>query len=155
MLLTDGPAELNDEDRRRLGALGVPVREERISRLEGDPGREPGGGLKRVVFEDGSPLAREGLFYVAPQSQRSALAEVLGCELERRAHALVVSSDPTTRETTVPGVYAAGDVVGSGPFQSVALAAASGAAAAYFVNHALATQDAEAELAALVRWGGR
>ena len=158
VLLTDGPAKLDEEDRQRLGALGVPVREERISRLEGDPGREPGaagGGLERVVFEDGSTLASEGLFYVPPQSQRSALAEDLGCELERRAHSLVVASDPTTRETTVPGVYAVGDTVGTGPLQSVALAAASGAAAAYFVNHALATEDVEAELAALARGSRR
>jgi len=158
VLLTDGPAKLDEEDRQRLGALGVPVREERISRLEGDPGREPGAagrGLERVVFEDGSTLARAGLFYVPSQSQRSALAEDLGCELERRAHALVVTSDPTTRETTVPGVYAVGDAVGTGPLQSVALAAASGAAAAYFVNHALATEDVEAELAAVARGGRR
>ncbi len=70
------------------------------------------------------------------------------------AHALVVKNDPATRETTVPGVYAAGDVTSPpSPLQSVALAAFSGAAfgaaAAYFVNHALATEDAEAEIAAL------
>src|SRR5215204_2078471 len=95
-------------------------------------------------------LACEGLFYVPPQSQRSALAEALGCELERVAYALVVKNDPTTRETTVPGVYAAGDVTGTGPLQSVPLAAASGAAAAYFANHALvASEDVEAELSAL------
>ena len=158
VLLTDGPARLDEEDRQRLGALGVPVREERISSLEGDFGREPGaagGGLERVVFEDGSTLAREGLFYVPPQSQRSALAEDLGCELERRAHAFVVTIDPATRETTVPGMYAVGDAVGTGPLQSVALAAASGAAAAYFVNHGLATEDVEAELAGLARGGRR
>ncbi len=67
----------------------------------------------------------------------------------------MVTSDPTTRETTVPGVYAVGDAVGTGPLQSVALAAASGAAAAYFVNHALATEDVEAELAALARGSRR
>ena len=79
----------------------------------------------------------------------------MGCELERRAHALVVTSDPTTRETTVPGVYAVRDAVGTDPLQSVALAPASGAAAAYFVNHVLATEDVEAELAALARGGRR
>jgi thioredoxin reductase len=157
VLLTDGPAGLDEKGWRRLRALGVSVREERISRLEGDPGREPGAagrGLERIVFDDGSTLAREGLFYVPPQSQRSALAEALGCELERVAYALVVKNDPTTRETTVPGVYAAGDVTGTGPLQSVPLAAASGAAAAYFANHALASEDVEAELAALARGAG-
>jgi thioredoxin reductase len=152
VLLTDGPAGLDEKSRRRLSGLGVSVREERISRLEGDSGRESraaSGGLERIVFEDGSTLAREGLFYVPPQSQRSELAEALGCDLEQMARALVIKSDPTTRETSVPGVYAAGDVTGTGPLQSIPLAAASGAAAAYFANHALATEDADAELAAL------
>lgn len=152
VLLTDGPAGLDEKSRRRLSGLGVSVREERISRLEGDPGsgtRAASGGLERIVFEDGSTLAREGLFYVPPQSQRSELAEALGCDLERTARALVIKSDPATRETSVPGVYAAGDLTGTGPLQSIPLAAASGAAAAYFANHALATEDADAELAAL------
>ena len=151
VLLTDGPAGLDEKSRRRLSGLGVPVREERISRLEGDFGRESratNGGLERIVFEDGSTLAREGLFYVPPQSQRSELAEELGCDLERMARAVVIKSDPTTRETSITGVYAAGDVTGTGPLQSVPLAAASGAAAAYFANYALAIEDADAELAA-------
>jgi thioredoxin reductase len=125
VLLTDGPAGLDEKSRQRLSGLGVSVREGR------------------------STLAREGLFYVPPQSQRSELAEAMGCDLVRMPRALVVKSDPTTRETSVPGVYAAGDVTGTGPLQSVPLAAASGAAAAYFANHALATEDADAELAAL------
>lgn len=63
--------------------------------------------------------------------------------------ARVVRNDPATRETTVPGVYAAGDA-GNAPAQSVVLAAASGANAAYFLNHALAMEDAGARVAAAV-----
>src|ERR671917_545303 len=80
VLLTDGPANLNEEGRRTLRALDVPVREERISRLEGDPGGAAGG-LRRIYFEDGSSLEREGLFYVPPQRQGSDLAQMLGCEV--------------------------------------------------------------------------
>ncbi len=42
VLLTDGPANLNEEGRRTLRALGIPVREEKISHLEGDPGGAAG-----------------------------------------------------------------------------------------------------------------
>jgi thioredoxin reductase len=146
--LTDG-APLGDEARARLAVLGVPVREEKVSRLEGDP---VGGVLRRVIFEDGPEIEREGLFHVPPQSQRSPIAESLGCEVVEVGPARVVKGDSATRETTVPGVYVAGDA-GNAPAQSVVLAAASGANAAYFLNHALAMEDAEAAVAAAV--GGR
>jgi thioredoxin reductase len=121
----------------------VRVREERISRLEGKgDGSE---GLSRIVFEDGVPLEREGLFYGPPQRQRSGIAESLGCEVEAMGQdAVFVKADPMTGETSVPGVYAAGDA--APPPQSVVVAA-SGAGAAAFLNHVLCGEDAEAEIA--------
>jgi len=74
--LTDG-SPLGEEGRARLEALGVPLREERVSRLVGDP---VAGGLSRVVFEGSAELEREGLFYAPPVRQRSGIAESLGCE---------------------------------------------------------------------------
>jgi thioredoxin reductase len=141
--LTDG-ARIDDEARARLDALGIRVREERISRLEGKgDGSE---GLSRIVFEDGDPLEREGLFYGPPQRQRSGIAESLGCEVEAMGQdAVFVKADPMTGETSVPGVYAAGDA--GPPPQSVVVAAASGASAAAFLNHVLCGEDAEAEMA--------
>lgn len=145
VLLTDGPAGLGEDDRRKLRALGVPVREERISHLEGDPEGEE---LRRVVFEDGASLERAGVFHVPPQRQRSPLAESLGCGIEPLGpRGTVVKNDPTTKETTVPGVYVVGDSgAPPSPLQSAILAAASGAQAAYFLNHALAAEDAAAEI---------
>jgi thioredoxin reductase len=150
VVLTDGPSGLDEAGRGRLRSLGVSVKEERIARLEGDTRK---GVLHRIVFEDGSELSREGIFYVPPQRQGSGLAESLGCEVEEvgPARARVVRSDATTKETTVPGVYAAGDA--GNPIQSVVLAAASGANAAYFVNHDLAMEDADRTVAAA--GGGR
>ena len=146
VLLTDGPANLNEEGRRTLRALDVPVREERISRLEGVPDGTDGG-LRRIHFEDGSSLAREGLFYVPPQRQGSELARMLGCEIEARGQAAAgVKCDPTTRETTVAGVYVAGDA--GNAVQSALLAAASGASAAFFVNHSLVADEVAAAVGA-------
>jgi thioredoxin reductase len=141
--LTDG-SPLADGARARLGALGVPVYEGRIARLEGK--KDGPEGLSRILFQDGSSLEREGLFYGPPQRQRSPLAEALGCEVEAMGPAAeVVKADPMTRETGVPGVFVAGD--GGPPPQSVANAVASGANAAAFLNHALCGEDAEAEIA--------
>ena len=140
VLLSDGPSGLDAARRGRLAALNVPLREEKILRLEG------GDSLRRIVFEDGSSLEREGLFYGPPQRQRSPLAESLGCEIEAIGPLpfIVVKSDSTTWETTVPGVYVAGDA--GNAMQSAIMAAASGASAAAMLNHVLAAEDAEAEI---------
>ena len=138
--LTDG-SPLDDEARARLRDLGVPVSAKPVARLEG---RHDGAeGLSRIVFEDGSSIEREGLFYGPPQRQRSILAESLGCEIV--AMGPVAKTDRLTGETSVPGVYAAGDT--GTPLQSVALAASSGASASAFLNHTLCSEDAEAEVA--------
>ena len=57
-----------------------------------------------------------------------------------------VNSDPTTRETTVAGVYVAGDA--GNAVQSALLAAASGANAAFFVNHSLVADEVAAAVGA-------
>jgi thioredoxin reductase len=138
--LTDGAPGPDGEAAAKLGALGIPVKEERISRLEGDGAA---GGLRRIFFEDGSEIACEGLFYGPPQRQRSDLAEALGCEIEAMGPVpAVVKGDSMTRETTVPGVYVAGDA--GTMMQGAIMAAASGANAAAFLNHALISDDAAA-----------
>ena len=146
VLLTDGPANLDEEGRRTLRALGISVREERISHLEGDRGGAAAG-LRRISFEDGSSLEREGLFYVPPQRQGSELARMLGCEIGPMGQAPAgVKSDPTTRETSVAGVYVAGDA--GNAVQSALLAAASGANAAFFVNHSPVADEVAAAVGA-------
>ena len=133
VLLTDGPAMLEDGARGKLDALGIPINETPISRLEGD---SAAGVLHRILFDDGSEIVREGLFYAPPQRQRSDLAEALGCEFEATGPLpTLVKNDPTTKETTVPGVYVAGDA--GTMIQAAIVAAASGAAAAAFINHSL------------------
>jgi thioredoxin reductase len=73
VVLSDGPSSLDAAGREKLDTLGVQLNEKRIARLEGrSDGSE---GLSRVVFEDGSFLEREGLFYGPPQRQRSGFAE--------------------------------------------------------------------------------
>jgi thioredoxin reductase len=110
---------LSVADRAELVAAGVRVRGERIVRLEGDAG-DPGQ-LRAIRFADGSVEPCDALF-VAPRLARpDMLAERLGCAARPDAPALLVNEGG---RTTVPGVWAAGDL--ADPERSVANAVASG-----------------------------
>lgn len=132
VLCTDGPAELSEAMRTRLAAQRIPVREERIARLEGDSD----GMLQHIAFDDGSRLARGALFFNTGQHQRSPLAERLGCAFTERGGVEVGEHGVATN---VPRLYVAGDA--SRDVQLVIVAAAEGAKAAFAINKALATED--------------
>jgi thioredoxin reductase len=123
VLLTDGPADLTDDQRGRLAAAGIAVREERVARLAGTRG-----GLEAVVFADGTALARRGVYTRPPQRLRDAVAQRLGCALTEAGH---VQAD-AWGATSVPGVFAAGDLTGR--LQQLVGAAAEGLAAAAGMN---------------------
>lgn len=129
VLCTHGPSELAPADVEALARNGVPVIETPIDRLEG------GEGLERIVFADGRVEARRGLFLKPPQAVGSGIPGRLGCDLTDTGH-LATGPD---HQTSVRGVYAAGDA--ASPFQQVVLAAASGAHAAITLNRDLAQED--------------
>ena len=131
-VLTDGPSALGADDAARLAALGVPVREDRVAALEHD-----GGALRAVRFQDSSRLALGGVLVSVPQRERSGLPAALGCETDETGH---VATD-ASGETSVPGVFAVGDL--ASPGQAVTLAAADGAQAAYALNRHFAHADAD------------
>jgi thioredoxin reductase len=134
VLLTDGPAELDDDERERLARAGVPVDERPVSGVRGRAGA-----LEAVLFADGGELARDGLLVPAPLRQRSSLAADLGAELTERG---AVDADPFGR-TTVPGLYAAGDV--ASPMPQVAGAIADGSRAAAAINDSLLAEEHDME----------
>jgi thioredoxin reductase len=129
VVCTDGPADLG-EDAERLARHGVPVREERIVRLEGR-----GGHLERIVFADGSDLPRRALFLATLPRQHSRLPERLGCALTEVG---LVQVDAWGL-TSVPGVYAAGDLALR--MHQIALASSDGAIAGVAINRDLAEED--------------
>ncbi|RZK63287.1 MAG: NAD(P)/FAD-dependent oxidoreductase [Hymenobacter sp.] len=127
VVVTNGPGHLTDYARQRLRRQRIAVREEPLARLVGTPQ----GGLRCVEFTDGTYLERTALFLHPPQAQRSPLAAELGAHLTGKGAVWVDKN----AQTTVPGLYAAGDMV---PGQQQALlAAASGSKAAICLNEAL------------------
>nr|MDZ8003371.1 FAD-dependent oxidoreductase [Nostoc sp. DedSLP05]MDZ8100885.1 FAD-dependent oxidoreductase [Nostoc sp. DedSLP01] len=107
------------------------VREEKITRLEGDNGR-----LETIVFETSKEIACHGMLIRPKQKLRSDLAEKLGCELNEFN---LIKTTNVFYETSVKGVYAAGDI--TSPMQAIAVAVFQGSAAASGLNHSLIAED--------------
>lgn len=129
VLCTGGPAELGG-DRELLDRNGVPVREEPVVRLEGRDGQ-----LERIIFADGTDLPRHALFLPTVPRQHSDLPERLGCAITEFGF-VQVNADGLT---TVPGVYAAGDLALRR--HQVVVASADGAIAGIAINQDLTWGD--------------
>jgi thioredoxin reductase len=131
VVVTDGPGHLTDYARERLRRQRITVREEPIARLVGNAD----GGMRCIEFTDGTYLERAALFLHPEQEQRSTLAAELGAHHTSKG-ALWVNKNA---QTTVAGLYAAGDMV---PGQQQALlAAASGSKAGICLNEGLTREE--------------
>lgn len=126
VVLTDGPGDLEDDDRARLTAAGITLDERRVAELAADNGE-----LSAVVFTDGTRVARKGVLVATTLHQRSALADQLGVD---SADPTPVAQNPVAVDgfyrTTAPGVFAAGDLSAQMPQVAAAIASGSHAAAA-------------------------
>jgi thioredoxin reductase len=119
-LYANGSFEHGGSERARLAAAGVDLDERVIEELRG-----PGQHLDAVVFVDGSERSCEGLLVVAPLRQRSSLAIGLGARVADEAVADGPLAIDAMCRTSVPRLYAAGDL-GAHVLPSVATAVAAG-----------------------------
>jgi thioredoxin reductase len=127
---SDG-SEVSAQAMRKLKEHNIPLRPEPVRLLEGLNGE-----LTKIVFANGPELDRVGLFFSTGCHQASDLSKRLGC---KRGPKGGVVTDPDTEETSVPGVYVAGDV--SRDVLLVAVAIAEGAQAAVAINKAFLRRD--------------
>jgi thioredoxin reductase len=135
VLCTNGPDELSPDQADALGQLGVPIKTDRIARLEGDAGF-----LKRIHFVGGAVHECDAIFVTTRQHQASSLPSQLGCEDYTRR------TVPTGehQKAEIPGLYVIGDA--SRDVQMVIVAAAEGADAAFSINKYLLSQELPAAL---------
>ena len=127
---SDG-TEVSAKAVRKLRKYSIPLHSEPIRSLEGADGE-----LKSIKFESGKTLSRSGLFFSTGCHQASDLSKILGCKRNEKGGVVI---DPKTEESSVPGIYVAGDV--SRDVLLVAVAIGEGAQAAVAINKAFLRRD--------------
>lgn len=136
-LLTNGPTGLDHTQRAVLAASGIPVDERVIDELLSVEGE-----LSAIRFADGGQLPRRGLLVSTTLHQRTDLAAQLGLATAPPGPVVqdAITIDPMQR-TSVPGVFAAGDV--STQMPQVAAAVATGSMAATAIVQTLLADRSE------------
>jgi thioredoxin reductase len=133
-----GGIPLASIDRDRLDGIGVPVIDGQVSHLVGPPSTLTGVGLA-----DGTVLECESVFVAPRPRPNDDVLRELDCAIDPET-ALVATS--TTGETSIPGVWAAGNVVT--PTAQVITAAGAGSASAIAISGWLLAHDLDAAVAA-------
>ncbi|MER5740552.1 MULTISPECIES: NAD(P)/FAD-dependent oxidoreductase [unclassified Streptomyces] len=127
-------AEVTEEDARLLAAAGVTTVEGAVEAIVTEDDR-----LTGVRLADGRTVAREVVFAAATRLvARDGVLRRLGAELYETPFGSFVKVDETGR-TSVPGVWAAGNV--TGPTEQVVNAAGAGYRAGTVINAELLMGD--------------
>ena len=132
LLCTDGPSAISRSMQARLQQQGITVCSDTIVRLEGTDD----GALQKIHLQNGKALERAAIFFTTGCRQGSELSASLGCARDEKGG---IFTDPLTEESSVRGVYVAGDA--SRDVLLVAVAIAEGAKASAAINRALLQDD--------------
>ncbi len=130
-VLTHGhDPEMNGEALALLERHDIALRTGAIDRLEGK-----GGAVEQVVFHDGERLSLDAIFFHIAYGPGCSIPAELGCDADEQGSLLT----DTDHETSIPGIYAAGDIT---PGSKLAVrAAADGTRAAIGVRRSLIPDD--------------
>jgi thioredoxin reductase len=133
LIINGDESGITDEHRARLARFNIPITHRRITGLEGDKETKR---LRRVRFAEGEPLECDALFFNLGTELSGRLHEMLGCKLDAECGLIAVDDE---QQTSVEGVYAAGDIT---PHSQLAIvAAAEGAMAAIHIHKSLIPEE--------------
>jgi thioredoxin reductase len=130
LLCTDGRARYRPDQVSLLARNGIRLNEKKIVNLAGTRGR-----LRAVVFADGTAETCDALYFDTTSHSQSPLAQRIGCEFTRDGGIRCGDYEATS----VPGVFAAGNITRD--VQLSIVAAAEGARAAFGINRSLTRED--------------
>ena len=129
VLCTDGKT-LKNAQREKLTGLGISVNEARIASLNGADGQ-----LNGIKFNDGTIATCKALFFSTGCKPASDLGQQLGCECDAKGGL----ADSESCETSVRGVFVAGDA--SRDVLQISVAMGEGSRVAVAINKALLRAD--------------
>lgn len=129
-LYTNGTSTLSPEEVLKLNKHNISVVQNEIDYIEHEDGQ-----VIRVQFKDTEPEEIKALYTQLPFIQQCSLPQDLGCAMTEKGF---IEIDKCL-QTTIPGIYAAGDCVSL--FRSVANAVAMGSKAGAMINKCLIEED--------------
>ncbi len=135
-VFTNDTLMLTDDQRAALRAGGIRIEERPIETLLGEAPA-----LDGVKLRDGHRIALDALFTGSRTRMASPLAEQLGCAFDDGPFGPIIRTD-AFKETTVPGVYAAGDAARAP--HNATWASADGVTAGIAAHRALVMADVAA-----------
>jgi thioredoxin reductase len=118
LVLLENGVPVMPEDAEKLSRPGLRRQAGRVVRVQ-----HRGGAITAVELEDGNRVEMQALYLVTWQEPAALLGEELGCEIEETPMGRHAKVDDHQR-TSVPGVFAAGDL--ARPYPSATQAAATG-----------------------------
>jgi thioredoxin reductase len=128
------PAGMSTDAMEALHHHGIDIWREAIVRLDGRDGK-----LEKVILHDGQEVELDALFFHIACGAASPLAAELGCELDPEEALEGILKIDSNFQTTVPGIYAAGDIT---PGSRLAIRAASeGVRAALGIHTSLIPEE--------------
>jgi len=125
-IFTNGQPTFDQQTFAEIEALGIKIVETEIAKIEHENGQ-----IRSLVFKNGTSEELDALYARIPFVQHCNIPEMLGCTISDAGHIGV----DDFQQTSIPGIYAAGDC--TTPMRSVSLAVSAGNKAGAFVNQAL------------------
>jgi thioredoxin reductase len=123
VVFTNGAVDVPDETRAAFRTAGIGLETAAIKRLVANAD-----GLAAIELADGRAVPRDVLF-TQPRQRQVGVVAAMGLALDEDGY---VKVDPMKRETSLPGVYASGDLTSR--MQAAVIAAAAGMQAAAVIN---------------------
>lgn len=128
-LFANGVFEPDRSQQDAMSARGIRLEPAKVTAVE-----DAGAYGLAVQLEDGSKSRVKAVFVATHTTMASPLAEQLGCEMTDGMHGPVIKVDER-QQTSVPGVYAAGDAARA--MHNIAFAVAGGAMAGVAAHQSL------------------
>jgi len=125
-IFTNGPATFSPEQWAQIAHAGISVEQTPVQALQHHAGY-----LTHVVLADGRLVDLAALYLRPGMSQHCLLPQGLGCAYSEAGYLQVDGM----QQTSVPGIYAAGDA--TTPMRTLSMAVAGGTMAGVALNHEL------------------